>query len=182
MEIELTSIFSYTKEAFEANVMIYFRPLNHSKIHRIVKLKFCKEGTHLSENFCSAVSHRIISYISGREWWINSENVSNRFAMRAELLAIWKLSHQIKRETIYKSISVLDFANEILEKVEKDLEKGKITENDYVVKCNGLKNMIKHDERMMDICPCRLIGDIDSDIYILHICILPCNKFSISMV
>ena len=181
MDISSTCIFSYTKKEFQVNVMIYFRPLNHGKIQRIVKSRFY-DGTEQKENFCSAVSNRIISCIAGREWWVNSENVLNRFAIRIELLAIWKLSHQIKRETIYKSISVLDFANKLLEKVEKDLEEGKITENDYVVKCNGLKNMIKHDERMMDICPCRLIGDIDSDIYILHICILPCNKFSISMV
>jgi len=181
MDISSTSVFSYTEEVFEENIMMCFKLMNHEKIQRMVKLRFY-DGTELKENFCSAVSDRIISCIAGREWWVNSENVSNIFEELVELLAIWKLSHQMHEETIYKNSSVLDFANKILEKVEKDLAKGKITENDYVAKCNRLKNMLKHDECFMKACPCRLIGDFDSKKYTLHICILPCNKFGYSMV
>lgn len=170
----MTDIFIYTKKTFESQLLHVFKDTKASGLKEIVN----NVMVGCSDNFKKSVMKRILSVNLGKEWW--PEVGEGEVRATKELVAIWKLHIFIMKHMIYHTQSVLEFAQERLEEVEKKLLDGSINEQKYIEAVNWIKVCRERDEKLFKCCSCSAIGSmntIDEDEldWCLTVVCLPCG-------
>ena len=160
------NIMVYTKDKFKYEVMDYFIKNENFKdfINNIYDDKI---GSKLKKRLIK----RINLCKSEEEWWLLEETNNTN-----DLLHLWNISNDIKEYAIYQN-GVENYAHEQLENVREQVESGKITEQEYIDKCNWIKYRKEEDENLMDAYKRKVIGNMhkneDLDKVALHIICLP---------
>jgi len=170
----MADIFEYVKEEFETHILYHFKSGNKytaAEIKRIVYEEIALDD----DKFKADVFRRIISFRTGRDWWLEPKDFSKSTQVARELVAIWKIMVHII-ESSYEDTSVEEFAQERLNDVEIDLADGKINEQTYIEKCNWIMKLKDIDEELLNVCSCCCIGSITPKVNEkLKIICLPCG-------
>ena len=172
MTTETTHFFTYNKKQFE-EVISYFDSQSIKDIRVLIEKQMSNTST--SPELKDAVSRRVISYKTGRNWWFKDDEDQTSKTTQ-ELVAIWKLVLASKKED-YGEETIDNYSYERLELIEKKVADGKINENDFKVMCESIKRQKEIDEVLIDCCACCCIGsrtiwEKDSPLRILC---LPCG-------
>jgi hypothetical protein len=159
-------------EDFASDILYILKNCTSAEIKEIIEIEIENACT----SFKKAIYKRIISFKVGNEWWF--EGTNHNAKTTRELVAIWKLTINLKKQTIYNNISVADYSHERLQEVEQSLKNCEITEQTYIEKCNHIMRCKEKEEALMNCCSCTVIGSNllhESDENILRIICLPCD-------
>jgi len=168
-------IFSYTKALFELHILHVFKDTKAVGLKEIVN----DIMTGYSDEEKQSIMKRIIAWNTGKEWWPENREAENREVAKEvakELFAIWELHLFIMRSLIYYEQTVVEFAHDRLEDLEKKLSDGIINEQQYIQKCNWIKLCKERDEKLYNVCPrsaissINIIGEDQMDVVFTVVC------------
>jgi hypothetical protein len=138
----------------EKDVMIYLKHLNATSINTLINENFDKYSKQTRKN----ILKRILKYINGFDWW-ELDKVPD---LAIELTLIWKLSLKVMKGYFeLQEDGLLGEAQRELERLETDLEAEKINEQQYIERCNYVRNKKDTEECLMNVYVCSLLGKIN---------------------
>lgn len=171
-------IFTYTKDRMEHELMIYINKLKDTSIKKIINSEL-----DTSEKNKKNVYKRILKFKVGLDWW----EYDTRQNLAIELTLIWKLALKVMRG-YYSTLDggLEGEAHRELEELEKEMEEEKINEQEYIQRCNIIRDLKNEKEILLDACSCSLLGNINdaikenadgtkTNIIVFRVMCLPCG-------
>lgn len=196
-------VFCYEENEFERDIMRWFKPIPAMYI----KMFIDEELESKPSCFRKAVYKRILNFKNEKDWFISMRELTQLEKEQEceELFAIWKIGIQHAKDyylSCYESNQHDEEENEdedeerpkllraidswffkTLTEFDTELEKGKINEQEYITRCNNMKNHKKITEDLLTVCLCSAIGrqnkarigDADTYTNMFRIICMPCG-------
>jgi len=152
MSIDECDVFSYTKIQMELPLS-YITCFDAPKIKEIID-NLVRADDETKKN----IYKRVLKCKMFQDWW----QTEDEKILAIELTHIWKVCRKLMTwfyEGAEDGIDGEAFRN--LSKLEKELEDDEINEQMYIEKCNHLKDRKNMEEKILDACPCSLLGKIN---------------------
>lgn len=171
-------IFTYIKDRMEHDLMIYINHLKDTSIKSVINREL-----DTSEKNKKNVYKRILKFKAGLDWW----EYDTRQNLAIELTLIWKLAVKSMRGYYSTREGGLEGeAHRELEELEKEIEEEKINEQEYIQRCNIIRDLKDEKEILLDACICSLLGKINdgikenadgtkTNIIVFRVMCLPCG-------
>jgi hypothetical protein len=152
MSIDECDVFSYTKVEMELHLS-FITCFDAPKIKEIID-NLVRADDETKKN----IYRRVLKCKMFQDWW----QTENEKSLAIELTHIWKVCRKLMSWFYESEEDGIDGkAYRDLSELEKELEDDKINEQQYIVRCNQLRDTKNREEKILDACPCSLLGNIN---------------------
>ena len=169
---------SYSEEEMGRHLLIYITCFNAPKIKEIIF-----EDLKANKKTKESIYKRILKAKNNQKWW----ECQDKKILATELTLIWKLCVELMKGYFAAIEGGLEGeAFRELESLEADLEAEKINEQQYIERCNYVRDKKDAEEDLMSLCVCSLIGKVypatreeedgtRTDFEVFRVMCLPCG-------